>query len=106
MRLLVTRPRDQAERWLTRLHAKGVEAQALPLIESGAADRYAVTAAEIALACASHNGEPRHVALVQDWLRRIGCSVAAGSQSRLTMSCKGGIEYASTTNGRVQPVER
>lgn len=35
MRLLVTRPRDQAERWLTRLHAKGVEAQALPLIAIG-----------------------------------------------------------------------
>src|SRR5262249_21163566 len=49
--------------------------QALPLIESGAADRYNVPAAEIALACASHNGEPRHVELVQAWLKRIGCSV-------------------------------
>ena len=35
MRLLVTRPRDQAERWLTRLRAKGVDAQALPLIAIG-----------------------------------------------------------------------
>lgn len=35
MRLLVTRPRDQAERWLTRLRAKGVDAQALPLITIG-----------------------------------------------------------------------
>jgi L-asparaginase II len=49
--------------------------QALPLIESGAADRYGVAPAEIALACASHNGEPRHVELVRAWLRRIGCAV-------------------------------
>lgn len=49
--------------------------QALPLIESGAADKYNVSVAEIALACASHNGEPRHVTLVQAWLKRIGCSV-------------------------------
>jgi L-asparaginase II len=48
--------------------------QALPLIESGAADRYALGPAELALACASHNGEPRHVELVAAWLDRIGCS--------------------------------
>ena len=36
--------------------------QALPLIESGAADAFGARAmAEIALACASHSGEPRHV---------------------------------------------
>jgi L-asparaginase II len=50
--------------------------QALPLLESGAADRFGVSVAEIALACASHNGEPRHVELVTAWLARIGCSVA------------------------------
>lgn len=50
--------------------------QALPLIESGAADRFGVSVAEIALACASHNGEPRHVELVTAWLARIGCGIA------------------------------
>lgn len=49
--------------------------QALPLIETGAADRYGLGAAEIALACASHSGEPGHVELVTRWLARIGCSV-------------------------------
>jgi L-asparaginase II len=49
--------------------------QALPLIESGAADRYGLGDAEIALACASHSGEPRHVELVTRWLGRIGCGV-------------------------------
>ncbi len=49
--------------------------QALPLIESGAADSYALSNAEIALACASHSGEPRHVETVLDWLTRIECTV-------------------------------
>ena len=48
--------------------------QALPLIESGAADAFGVSDAELALACASHSAEPRHVAIVRDWLERIGLS--------------------------------
>ena len=50
--------------------------QAIPLVESGAADAFALSDAEIALACASHGGEPRHVATVERWLARIGLSVA------------------------------
>lgn len=34
--------------------------QALPLVESGAADAYGFGNAELALACASHSGEPEH----------------------------------------------
>lgn len=51
--------------------------QALPLIESGAADRYAFGVEELALACASHGGEPGHVALAQRMLSRAGRDVAA-----------------------------
>lgn len=50
--------------------------QALPLVETGAADAHALTDVELALACASHNGEPGHVAAVEAWLARIGCSHA------------------------------
>src|SRR5882757_1196185 len=39
--------------------------QALPLIESGAADRFDLGDEELALACASHGGEPAHVAVAQ-----------------------------------------
>ena len=46
--------------------------QALPLIETGAADAFGLTPAEIALACASHSGEQRHVDTVRAWLARIG----------------------------------
>src|SRR5262245_34794707 len=35
--------------------------QALVLVESGAADRFALNHAQLALACASHGGEPAHV---------------------------------------------
>ena len=47
--------------------------QALPLIESGAADAFGLGDEEIALACASHSGEPMHTDRVAAWLRRIGC---------------------------------
>ncbi len=46
--------------------------QAVPLIESGAADAFAVSDDEIALACASHGGEPMHVDRVRGWLMRLG----------------------------------
>ncbi len=49
--------------------------QAIPLVESGAAEAYGLSPAEIAIACASHDGEARHVACVEAWLPRIGCSI-------------------------------
>ena len=46
--------------------------QALALVETGAADAFRVSDAELALACASHGGEPQHVELVEAWLARLG----------------------------------
>lgn len=46
--------------------------QALPLIETGAADHFGFTPEEIAITCASHNGEERHVGLAQSILSKIG----------------------------------
>jgi L-asparaginase II len=48
--------------------------QALPLVESGAADAFGLSQRELALACASHNGEPVHVEAVLAWLARLGLS--------------------------------
>lgn len=48
--------------------------QALPLVETGAADRFSVTDEELALACASHNGETDQVVKVRAWLARLGLS--------------------------------
>src|SRR5256886_15771580 len=46
--------------------------QALPLVESGAAERYGFGDTEIALACASHGGEPAHVEVANRMLTRVG----------------------------------
>jgi len=48
--------------------------QALPLIESGAADKFQLTDRQLALACASHNAEPMHVDAVRAWLADMGLS--------------------------------
>jgi L-asparaginase II len=48
--------------------------QALPLIESGAADRFGFGASEIALACASHSGSSAHVTVAEHMLTRAGRS--------------------------------
>jgi len=48
--------------------------QALPLVESGAADAFGLGDEELALACASHSSEPMHTTRVAAWLARIGCN--------------------------------
>jgi L-asparaginase II len=48
--------------------------QAIPLVETGAAEAFGLGDAEIALACASHNGEPRHTETAAAWLDKIGLS--------------------------------
>ncbi len=49
---------------------------ALPLVETGAADRLRLTEAEIALACSSHSGEPVHVEAAASMLGKAGRSFA------------------------------
>ena len=46
--------------------------QAIPLVADGAADRFGWRTAELALACASHSGEPRHVDVVARMLASLG----------------------------------
>jgi L-asparaginase II len=46
--------------------------QALPLLESGAADRYGLSEPEIALAVSSHSGEPLHAETSLGMLRKAG----------------------------------
>jgi len=48
--------------------------QALPLFETGAADRFGLTPAEIALAVASHSGEPEHAETARGMLAKAGLS--------------------------------
>jgi L-asparaginase II len=46
--------------------------QCLPVVESGAADEYGFSDAEIALACASHSGEAEHIRLARSMLAKAG----------------------------------
>jgi L-asparaginase II len=58
--------------------------QALTLIESGAAEAFGRSDEEVALACASHSGEPMHTRRVAAWLKRIDCGesdLACGPQA-------------------------
>ena len=51
--------------------------QALPLVESGAADRYGFGDEELALACSSHGGEVAHVEGVARMLAKVGLDASA-----------------------------
>ncbi|MGR3617749.1 MAG: asparaginase [Paracoccaceae bacterium] len=46
--------------------------QALPLLTSGAADKFGLTSEQLALACASHNGAAIHTERVNLWLEQLG----------------------------------
>jgi len=48
--------------------------QALPLVEEGVADRFALTDAELALCCASHEGEDAHIEAARSILAKAGVS--------------------------------
>lgn len=65
--------------------------QAMPLIAQ-AADRYGLTDADVALLCASHNGEPMHVERAAALLAKIG----AGESS---LACGSHLPFFFSTNG-------
>jgi len=48
--------------------------QAIPFVAAGGVERFGFTSPQVALLCASHSGEPRHVAAVADMLQRAGNS--------------------------------
>lgn len=77
--------------------------QALPLLESGAAERVALTDEELAVAIASHAGEERHTALVGGLLARVGlapgdlrCGVHAPFESKAREALRARGEAPST----------
>lgn len=51
--------------------------QALPLVASGAAEALGLTDEELALACASHRGEPRHAETARSMLAKAGLDAGA-----------------------------
>ena len=57
---------------VTFLRSSAKPLQALPLLVSGAADKFGFTDKEVALVCASHNGESIHTELAASMLEKIG----------------------------------
>ena len=73
--------------------------QALPLVESGVADRYALGDEELALACASHSGEPAHVAGVARMLAKAGLDVICAVLRRRIGRSRRPAAYALARTG-------
>ncbi|MCF6302358.1 MAG: asparaginase [Devosiaceae bacterium] len=48
--------------------------QALALFKSGAVEKFNLNERQIAIACASHHGEPAHITAVSEFLEIIGCN--------------------------------
>ncbi|HTR87530.1 MAG TPA: asparaginase, partial [Reyranella sp.] len=46
--------------------------QAMAFVESGAIEKFGLGNEHVALSCASHNGETRHVETVRAWLKKVG----------------------------------
>lgn len=57
---------------VTYLRSSAKPFQAVPLLTSGAADRFGLTGAELALACGSHSGEDLHAGAVARMLAKAG----------------------------------
>lgn len=57
---------------ITFLRSSAKPFQAMPLLVSGAAERFGFTDREVAMACASHNGERIHTELAASMLEKIG----------------------------------
>jgi L-asparaginase II len=57
---------------VTYLRSSAKPFQAVPLVTSGAADRFGLNEAELAVACASHSGEDLHAGVVAGMLEKIG----------------------------------
>jgi L-asparaginase II len=78
--------------------------QALPLVESGAADAFRLSQEELALACASHGGEPMHVERVAALLGRLGLdqeALACGPHPPSFREAADDLVRAGRTPGRI-----
>ncbi|HWW77246.1 MAG TPA: asparaginase, partial [Pyrinomonadaceae bacterium] len=57
---------------VTYLRSSAKPFQAVPVVTSGAAERFRLTEAELAIACGSHSGEDLHAATVASMLKKAG----------------------------------
>ncbi len=86
-----------SERW-AYMRSSSKPLQALLVVQTGAADRFAFTEKELAICCASHCGSAEHVATVLNILEKLGLGEAdlecgvhlpGDSQERQRLTCEG-----------------
>lgn len=78
--------------------------QALPLVEEGVVEKYGLTDEELALCCASHEGEPRHVAAARSILRRAGAEesqLRCGAHAPYSGQAAAALAAAGESPGRI-----
>ena len=78
--------------------------QALPLLEDGVVEAFGFTEEELALCCASHSGEPRHVQLAASMLRKIGAgeeALACGPHAPFNDDAAAALRAQGTEPGRL-----
>jgi len=78
--------------------------QALPLVEEGVASRLGLTEAELALCCASHEGEAEHVAGARSILAKAGADeslLRCGPHAPYSASAAGALAEAGARPGRI-----
>ena len=77
--------------WRTFTRSTLKPLQALPFVEAGGPANFDLTPANLALLCASHNGEPMHVQQVDEILAKAGVA-----WRRLQCGCHVPARYAAT----------
>jgi L-asparaginase II len=85
--------------FVTFLRSSAKPFQALVVVQSGAAEAFGFTQREIAIIAGSHNGEPKHVRLVQRILRKIGLN-------KSHLQCGWHVPHYYTARGITPPRKR
>jgi L-asparaginase II len=78
--------------------------QALPLVEDGVLERYGFGDEELALACASHSGQPEHVAVARRMLAALGeeeDALACGAHAPFHRPSAKALRESGVAPGRV-----
>jgi L-asparaginase II len=78
--------------------------QALALVEDGAAERFGITSAELALCCGSHAGSARHVAAAESILAKAGFgpdALACGPHAPFDVEAQRALAEAGLEPGRL-----
>jgi L-asparaginase II len=90
--------------WITVYRSAAKPFQALPLVDDGVVDRFALSPADLALAAASHNGEEEHLAGVRGILRKVGMLEEALGLGPLAPLRKEAVESLYRAGLQVKPI--